>query len=76
MLHVCLHVLAAGLVRGRGECLELVGQAVGGGVAEGVAQEGAYEVGEGVGAVHEDPEAGEVVWASEDAAEGVEHDTD
>lgn len=45
-------------------------------VAEGGGEQAGDKVREGIHAVHEDPETGKVVGASEDAAEGVEHDAE
>ena len=67
-------ILSAGLIRGRGEREQLVVRTVHGDVAEAGGEQTRGDVGEGVDAVHEDPEAREGVGACEDAAEGVEHD--
>ena len=56
------HVRFAGRFIWRGEAEELVGGAVDGGVGQGVAEEGLDDVGEGVDAVHENPEARELLW--------------
>lgn len=72
--YVRSHVLAARLALRRGEMLELGCGAVGGGLAERGGQEAGDEIGKGVDAVHEHPEARELVAGREDTAEGVHHD--
>lgn len=58
--------LACGRVRGT-ESDEFIRAALHGGVGEGCTKETLDDVGEWIYAVHEDPEAGELCWAGENA---------
>lgn len=67
------HVRTARLALGREESLKLIVGAVGGRLTQSNGHEARDEVGEGIDAIHEDPEAGEVIARRQDTTESVHH---